>query len=229
MLDTSNHLKLLIDKKTVRKDLKLHLAYVNGTEVKTTDQKIYNFSIVRLGKRQRNMLTTPIDTVIIRAQQDFDVAGGLNPIQVEITDDRIINILTKYKNVAYKITPLGLLFPASVTNDTGRVQITSTKISGAKKAILNYKLFDLIAEIDLDKIPNWKDIKGESIWVNVPFKDHKEINNATHLCFRFVTKTLSDLTSFTITLLDDQNKKIEFKSGEKKTCILNFQIYVYLS
>ena len=184
---------------------------------------------MQLGKRQRNMLTTPIDTVIIRVQQDFDVAGGLNPIQVEITDHRIINILTKYKNVAYKITPLGLLFPASVTNDTGRVQITSTKISGAKKAILNYKLFDLIAEIDLNKIPNWKDIKGESIWVNVPFKDHKEINNANHLCFPFVTKTLSDLTSFTITLLDNQNKKVEFESGEKKTSIFDFQIDIYLA
>ena len=94
-------------------------------------------------------------------QQDFDVAGGLNRIPVKITDDRIINTLTKYKNVAYKITLLGLLFPASVTSDTGRVLITGTKISGAKKAILNYKLFNLIAEIDLDKIPNWKDIKGE--------------------------------------------------------------------
>ena len=116
-----------------------------------------------------------------------------------------------------------------MTNDTGRVQITSTKISGVKKAILNYKLFDLIAEIDLDKIPNWKDIKGESIWVNVPFKDHKEINNASHLCFPFVTKTLSDLTSFTITLLDDQNKKVKFKSGEKKTSTFNFQIDIYLA
>ena len=71
--------------------------------------------------------------------------------------------MTKCKNVAYKITPLGLLFPASITNNTGRVQVTSTKISRAKKAILDYKLFDLIAEINLDKIPNWKDIKGESI------------------------------------------------------------------
>ena len=50
-----------------------------------------------------------------------------------------------------------------MTNNTGRMQVTSTKINGAKKAILNYKLFDLIAEIDLDKIPNWKDIKGKSI------------------------------------------------------------------
>ena len=125
-------------------------------------------------------------------------------------------MLTKYKNSAYKITPLGLLFPASITNNTNYINITSTKIGGAKKAILNYKLFDLIASIDLGKINNWNDIKGESIWMNVQFKDHKEINNASHLCFPFVTRTLSDLTSFTTNLQDDQNKKIEFKSGEKK-------------
>ena len=52
--------------------------------------------------------------------------------------------------------------------------------------------------------------------MNAQFKDHKEINNSSHLCFPFVTRTLSDLTSFTINLQDDQNKKIEFKSGEKK-------------
>ena len=35
----------------------------------------------------------PIETLIIRAQQNFDVEGGLNPIQIEIKDDRITNIL----------------------------------------------------------------------------------------------------------------------------------------
>ena len=162
------------------------------------------------------MFSTAIDTIIIRAQQDFDVVRGLNPIQVEIKDKRIINGLTKYKNAAYKITPLGLVFPGSITNNTNHLIITSTKVSGAKKAILNYKLYDLIADIDLSKISNWTDIKGQSIGVNAQFKDHKEINNSSHLCFPFVTRTLSDLTSFTINLQDDQNKKIEFKSGEKK-------------
>ena len=100
------------------------------------------------------MFSTPIDTIIIRAQQDFDVVGGLNPIQVEIKDSRIINRLTKYKNAAYKMTPLGLLFPACITNNTNHLIVTSTKISAAKKAILNYKLYDLIADIDLSKISN---------------------------------------------------------------------------
>ena len=59
-----------------------------------------------------------MESVIIRAQQNFDVVGGLNPIQIEINDDTVINILKKYKNVVYEIIPLELLFPASIKNDT---------------------------------------------------------------------------------------------------------------
>ena len=34
-----------------------------------------------------------IETTVIHAQQNFEIAGGLNPIQIEIEDDRVINIL----------------------------------------------------------------------------------------------------------------------------------------
>ena len=158
----------------------------------------------------------PIETVIVRAQQNFDVVGGLNPIQVQITDDTVLNSLKKYKNVAYKVTPLGLLFPASIKNDTNHIFITTNNISGVKKSILNYKIYNILADINLNKIDKWEDIKSQSVWTNVQFKDHNEINNNSHLCFPFITRTFSDLTSFTITLQDDQNKKIEFESGEKK-------------
>ena len=67
------------------------------------------------------MLSEPVEMVIITAQKDFDVVGGLNPIQVQILDHTVLNILRKYKNVAYKITPLGLLFPASITNNTSHI------------------------------------------------------------------------------------------------------------
>ena len=167
--------------------------------------------------------------MIIRAQQDFDVVGGLNSIQVQINDETILNILRKYKNVTYKITLLGLLFPASVTNNTSKIFVTTTKISGAKRAILNYKLYDILAEIDTEKINKWNEKKGESIWINVQFKGHKELNISNHICFSFVTKTFSDLTFFSILLLDDANNKIEFKQGEKKVSILNYQIDVYLT
>ena len=171
----------------------------------------------------------PIETVIIRAQQYFEVGGGLNPIQIQISNDTVLNLLKIYKNVAYKIIPTGILFPATVTNDTNFIFVTANNLSGVKKGILNYKTYNILAEIDTSKIKNWNEIKGQSIWVNVQFKDHKEINNNSHLCFPFITRSFSDLTSFNIFLQDDQNKKIEFKEGEKKISIFNFQIDVYLT
>ena len=175
------------------------------------------------------MLPEPIETVIIIAQQDFDVAGGLNPIQIQINNDTVLNLLKIYKNVAYKITPIRLLFPATVTNDTNFIFVTAKNLSGVRNGTLNYKTYNILAEIDTNKIKSWNEIKGQSIWVNVQFKDHKEINNNSHLCFPFITRSFSDLTSFNIFLEDDQNKKIEFKEGEKKTSIFNFQIDVYLT
>ena len=37
------------------------------------------------------MKPEPINTLIIRAQQDFDIDGGLNPVQIQIRDDTILN------------------------------------------------------------------------------------------------------------------------------------------
>ena len=81
-----------------------------------------------------------------------------------------------------------------------------------KKIVLNYKTFDILAIVDLNKINKWADVKGQLIWTNAPFKDHKEINNNNHLCFPFVTRSFSDLTSFSIFLQGDSNKKIKFRS-----------------
>ena len=60
---------------------------------------MYNSLITRLGEKRKINMSQPIETIVIRAQQNFEIAGGLNPIQIEIEDDRVINILKKYKNV----------------------------------------------------------------------------------------------------------------------------------
>ena len=96
----------------------------------------------------------PIETIIVRAQQNFDINGGLNPIEIKIKDDRKTNLLKKYKNVVYKITPLGILFPASITNDTTQIFILGKNLSGVKKSILDKKIFDILEIVDLKKINN---------------------------------------------------------------------------
>ena len=201
----------------------MQLTHVDGSEVKTSDKKIHDFSITKLGKRKKAITPEPTETIIIRAQQDFDVVGGLNPIQIKISHNTILNLLKKYKNVAYKITTLGMLFPATITNDINLIFVTTKNLGGVKKSILNFKANNILAEIDTGKINNWEKIKGQSKWVNVHSKDYKEINNNSHLCFPLITRSFSDLTSFSIFLQDDQNKKIEFKEGEKTYAFLIFK------
>ena len=228
LLDVSNILKFYIESRALKKGLKFQLAYINGDNPKIKEKKIHNFSITRLGKIRKLNMSQPAETIIVRAQQNFDLVGSLNPVQIEIEDDRIINIFKKYKNVLYKVTPLGLPFRASLKNDTRQIFITGKELSGVKKSILNGKIYNIIAIIHLNKISNWNDIKDQPIWVSVSFKDQKEVNNNSHPCFPFVTRSLNDLTSFSIYLQDNKNKEIEFSSGERKRSILNFQVDVYL-
>ena len=92
LVKTNDFLKFFIEKKKALKDnLQLHLDYVNGSNVETTDNKIHNFLKTKLGKRRRNMTLEPVDTIIIRAQQDFDIDGGLNPVQIQLNDEKILN------------------------------------------------------------------------------------------------------------------------------------------
>ena len=109
------------------------------------------------------------------------------------------------------MTPLGLLFPASIKNNTEQIFVTCKELNSVKKSILNGKVCSLIAVTDLNKINSWSEIKGQSILINTTFKDQKEISNNNHLCFPFEPKSLNDLLSFSIYLQDDNNKEIEFK------------------
>ena len=86
-------------------------------------------------------MAKPAETIIIPAQQNLEVAGGLNSVQIETEDDRILNILKKYKNVRYRLTPLGILFPATVKNDTEQIFIIFRELNDVKKYLINGKIY----------------------------------------------------------------------------------------
>ena len=48
-------------------------------------------------------MSQPVEKIIVRTQQNFHVVGGLNPVQIEIEDDRIINILKNTKMFFIKL------------------------------------------------------------------------------------------------------------------------------
>lgn len=173
-------------------------------------------------------MAEPNETVIIRAQQHFEIAAGLNPVQIEIEDGKVLNMLKKYKNAIYRLMPLGILFPASVKNNTEQTFITCRELNGIKKALINSKIYGLLGIIDSKKINNWEEVKSQSLWINAMFKEQKERSNSRKLCFLFSTRTLNDLLSFSMNLLDDNNKQITFEDNEKKISVLNFKIDIFL-
>ena len=65
-------------------------------------------------------------------------------------------------------------------------------------------------------------VKGQSMWINTTLEKQKEINSRKHICFPFTKSSLNDLLSFSINLIDDNNKQIEFGNNEKKVSVLNF-------
>ena len=56
--------------------------------------------------------------------------------------------LKKYENAVYKLTPLGILFPASVKNKTEKIFITCRKLNDVKKALIKSKIYGLLGIID---------------------------------------------------------------------------------
>ena len=156
----------------------------------------------------------PVDTLIIRSQQDFELHDQLNPIKIKIDDDQINNALKKYKGATYHFTPVGLLFHSSVTNDTSQIFVTCRKLNTAKTAFINGKILNILGVINLDKITNWKIIKGKSVWVKVNFQELKNAKS-DHFSFSFKTTNLTDLLSFNLYLVDCNNKRINFADDEK--------------
>ena len=53
LLSASNFLKFLVEKNTLKDKLKFQLTNTSGKNPKTKGQKIYDFSITRLGKKRK--------------------------------------------------------------------------------------------------------------------------------------------------------------------------------
>ena len=79
------------------------------------DIKTYEISMVNFGKKRKRRMEF-VDSIIVRGQQNFKNYNQLNPIEVKIEDDKILNTLNKYKSTNYQFLPVGLLFSSGRKN-----------------------------------------------------------------------------------------------------------------
>ena len=69
--------------------MSFQLTIISGNIPKLKDKKIYNFSLTKIGVKRKRQMAEPVETIIIRVQQSFEIAGGLNPVQIKTEYDRL--------------------------------------------------------------------------------------------------------------------------------------------
>ena len=180
-----------------------------------TDKKIYNFSLTKAGKKRKTLHKKTIETITIRGQQSFELHDQINAIQITTDNDRIVNIFKKHANIYYKFMPMGILFPASVKNDTEEIFVTCRELNGAKPVLINGKLVNLLATMNLNKTNCWEHIKGKSLWVNVNFDSLEEVKKKDNFCFSIKKASLNYLLSSSTYLIDDTKNAITLNDREK--------------
>ena len=159
--------------------------------------------------------------------QNFQQYLKINSINIQIIDPEIQNSLLFYANrYKYRFIANSLLFSSPIQKDTNVIFIATKEVSNAKDILINGKLFQGIGVVYLSEIEGWKHIKKTSHWTNAVLTDSKHPIAAKHFAFGFETTDLHNLLNFEYSLLDDEAKLIEFKSGEDKIPALNFTIQI---
>ena len=230
-----NKLKFQLERDIYKKQIRFEIAKVH--KKKTFDvvsDYVSNFSILRTEKsgigNKRKMKDEIVDEIPILGIQNSEF-NILNPIYISINSDNIISRLRLYKNNRFRFVLNTLLFSSNIVNNTDVIIITSNGLSETKQALIiknnRPTLESTLGVCFLNEIAEWNIVKGASKRVQVVFSDSENLNqNSNHLGFSFITKNITDLLQFSITLLDGAGKKITFPASETKLPIINFSIQI---
>ena len=112
------------------------------------------------------------------------------------------------------------LFSSNFPNETDVIFLCCDDLSNAKESLMN----SVLGVTYLSKVPNWSLAKGQTKRLQAVFVDSEFPTKPSHLAFDFTTRNLSDLLSFTVTLLDSDGKETKFPQDEKKFRLLVIEL-----
>ena len=228
-------LKFQFSKNTYKKEIKFELSKVHKKKTfNVVGDYISNFSMLRTEKynigQKRKVDFELVDEIPILGIQNSEF-NVLNPIYVSISSDAIITKLQLYKNYRYRFVLQSLLFSSNIVNDTDVIIITANGLNNTKQALIKKNnqsvLESTLGVCFLSEIADWNIIKGQSKRSQAVFSDSEDLNHSSdHLAFSFITKNISDLLQFSVTLLDGAGKEITFPDNEAKLPIIAFRIQI---
>ena len=130
--------------------------------------------------------------------------------------NNVIQQLTKYSKYRCRFILERFLFSSNLENETDVIFSICNGLSNAKEALINSKIEKVVGVTYLSKIVNCKLAKGQTKRSQAIFVDLEYHTKSSHLAFVIITKNITDLISFTVTLLEGNRKKLTFPSNEKK-------------
>ena len=190
------------------------------------DAKVSNFSILstkpkrKVGSK-RKVSYQLIDAFRIAGLQNCNLDEKLNLIEINISDSKIQEKLSRYGTQRYKYRFIvdSLLISSSVAQDANVIFLICNGLNDARDLLINGKLYKSICVTNISKIKDWTKLKGVSKWINIIFNDSENPTLAKHFAFAFETVNLSNLLNFQLSLLDGKAKPIKFALNEKNTSI----------
>ena len=235
LVKPKDKLKFQLNRDIYKKQMKFQIAKVHKKKTfNIVSDYVSNFSIVKTEKNgignKRKMKNEIIDEIPFLGIQNSEF-NILNPIFISINSNNIVSRLQLYKNNRFKFVLNSLLISSNIVNDTDVIIVTSNGLSETKQALIiknkTPTLESTLGVCFLNQIPEWKIVKGASKRVQIVFSDSENLNqNSDHFAFSFITKNITDLLQFSITLLDGAGKKITFPTDETKLPIINFTIQI---
>ena len=94
------------------------------------------------------------ETIHVLGLQNFINYEQMNPIEVTLDSNEIIERLAIYKKYKYRFLVENLLFSTNLENDTDVIFITCDGVSDAKDALINSKIYKTLGLVYLSVIKN---------------------------------------------------------------------------
>ena len=225
----SNNLKFEVKKDTYKASISFELGKVHEIKSYTVVSDVFDFGLLSSKKNktigEKHKMLEIFDTLKILGLQ-AETENYLNPINVSLNTNNVIQQLTKYNKYRYRFLWEIFLFSSNFENETDVIFLTCNALSYAKEALINSKTEKVLGVTYLSEIVNWELAKGQAKRSQAIFVDSEYHTKLSHLAFAFITRNIPDLISFTVTLFDGNGKKLTFLSNEKKIPPTGFRIEI---
>ena len=101
------------------------------------------------------------ETICVLGFQNYVNYERMNPIEINLDSNDIIENLSNNKKFKYRFLIENLLFSSNLENDTDVTFVTCNGLTNEKEALINSKIYKTLGVVYLSEIKNWNLVKSK--------------------------------------------------------------------